>query len=209
MNEFSTQLHDTIDAFNAPPVPLGAICERGSQATNPQRRRSFSALYAAVILTCSAAAVALGAEMVHNLSFKLNPSGTWNVTTPTLTCQWRATPAMAYYVSKLASYPVVLPTGLPSNARVTTMCNAGPDALFLFYAYPRKGMPNGHLGVVIAPPAQMAVTKSALSRGVRVKSAGGGGKHWLVGPEEVFVLNSTLTTAQMDEVERMMKSAPR
>ena len=207
VNEFSTQLRQAIDTFNAPPVPLGAISERGSQSPNQRRRRSFSVLYAAVVLACSAAAVAAGAEVVHRLSLTLNPSGTWGITTPTLTCQWRATPEMSYYVSKLASYPVVLPIGLPSRAKVTTMCNAGPDALFLFYAYPRKGLPNGHLGMVIAPPAQMAVTRSALGRGAMVKSAGGGGAHWLAGPEEVFVLNSTLTPSQMERVERMMKSA--
>lgn len=213
MKEFDAQLRAAIDGLEAPIAPLDAIYRRSALSAAQRKQKNLRGLYAAIVLAFCAASAAFGAQIFHGISVTFNAAGNAKLYTPTLTCnvrnRYRTLEAIAQYASTLASYHAVLPAGLPAGAKLTVVCNAGPDAMMLSYNYPGQGGRKASITMLIAAPNQLAISKNALAQGIRirVRSRYGGGQHWRIGEEEVLILSSSLSNAQLDRVKTSMESA--
>jgi hypothetical protein len=201
------------EAITVPAFPLGAIrqaVQAGPDRRNGRRRR---AAIAAVVAGLSIVTAAAAAQVFGGVQISLDPSGKVNmyfngssgfrgpVRNPKEADLQAAARAM--------NFPVILPKGLPRGTDAEGLMVAGPGAMHIAYNLPGAWRRSNHLlFVVLANPKSVAPesapaphTKYSLQFG---QTTGIGAVRWMVGEEEVIVLKSTITPAELAHFKAAM-----
>ena len=206
------------DAISVPPIPLEAIrsaAQAGSQTYTSGRRR---AVLIAVVASVSLVAAAAAAEFYGRVQVMLGPSGAVNVSFDPGSA-YRAVirnpkPADFEKAARAMDFPVVFPTGLPQGTRAEVLMVFGPSAMQIVYDLPGAWRRSNHLLVVmLANPAAVATGTAHPPRAKYqlqfVPAEGRGAARWTVGRENVILLNSQITPAELAHFKASMHARVR
>jgi hypothetical protein len=197
-----------------PAIPLDAIRHgaQGRPAARAARRRR--GVLAAAIAGLSIVAVAAAAEMFGHVQISLDPSGGaariafdgagrhWlPVRNPTEQDIQKAARAM--------NFPVTLPKGLPEGTTAMQLMAFSPGAMQITYNLPGASRRSNHLLFVILANPKSVTPNSATPPKSAYKmefgqATGLGAERWMVGQEEVIVLKSTITAAELAHFKAVM-----
>lgn len=205
------------DGIAVPPIPLDAIvlgAQTGSAKRTAGRRRG---VLAAVIASISLAAGAAAAEYYNHVQVTLKPSGEVNVSLDK-GGGYRATirdpkPADFEKAARAVNFPVVLPVGLPAGTKAEALMVFGPGAMQIIYNLPGAWRRSNHLlFVMLANPSAVATAAKPPQATYQLRfgpAMGSHGARWVVGREEVIILNSTITPAELARVKAAMLARSR
>jgi hypothetical protein len=202
------------EAIAVPDIPLAAIRvgvrNRPAERTGGRRR----SVVAAGIASLSIVAVAAAAEMFGHVQISFSPSGPVHlyfdgadagfhgpVRNPKAQDFQRATGAM--------NFPVILPKGLPNGADAMQLVVLGPGAMEIAYNLPGAWRRSNHLlFVILANPKSVASDRANPPKSKYTmqfgQTTGRGAVRWMIGQEEVIVLKSTITAAELAHFKAVM-----
>jgi hypothetical protein len=198
--DFSAQARSAREAIAVPAVPLGAIRARARTARIHERMRVLAAS-AAIVVALGAGSVA-GAKLYSSVRVWLG-GGKAALTVKSFDGVREPTSAEFRKAIAQATFPVVLPAGLPDGTRVTAIFStpAGrPSALVISYENGRTGM---KASFVLVDPAvvdlggRLLEMQNASPKDVYDWRAGG----------EVVLMPKTVSAAQANAVKSAMRSA--
>jgi hypothetical protein len=205
------------EAIVVPTIPLGAI--RDAAQDQPRkaglRRR---ALIAGIVASASVVAAAAAAEVFGHVQVSLSPSGTMTLYADGLGGHHGPirNPKDEDFqkAARAMNFPVILPKGLPDGATAEWLMVYGPGAMEIIYNLPGAWRRSNHLLMVtLANPKSVAPenaapphTKYTLQHG---QKKGLGAVKWMVGQEEVIVLKSTITPAELAHFKATMMAQAR
>jgi hypothetical protein len=206
--DLESACRDARAGMAVPPVPLGAIragAERRPATSGKQRRNG---LVAAVLAGVSVAAVAAAAEVLSGTHVSVVPSGAVLVSSERLTFAKNPSADKLRAVTRQASFPVVLPAGLPDGTKLHTLALTGSSAVLLQYDLPGAWRRSNHvLTMVLADHKTLGAAPKRGRPGYVLELGGTPGNsavRWTIGREEVFVLPGTLTAAELARIKRAM-----
>ena len=212
-SSFELSCKNARDAIAVPAIPLDAMrqeAQRRPIARAGLRRRS---VVAASIASLALVAAAAAAEMFGNVQISLQPSGEVHVNFDGVNgrlSQFRDPKASDMQkAARAMNFPVVLPKGLPAGTDAEAVTVLGPGAMQIAYNLPGAWRRSNHLlFVILANPKSVAPEdatppKSKFSIQFGQKT-GLGAVHWMVGQEEVIVLKSTITAAELAHFKAAM-----
>lgn len=207
------------DAIAVPVIPLDAIRYHAQQRPSKKSGRRRRGVVAAIVASLSiVAAGAAAAEVFGHAQVSLNPSGTVDLSfdggerfrgplrNPKQQDLEKAARAL--------NFAAILPKGLPKGTDMEGVMVLGPGALQIAYNLPGAWRRSNHLLFVILAnpksvvpkPAKPPKTKFSMEFG---QTTGAGGVRWMVGEEEVIVLKSTITPAELAHFKSVMMAQPR
>jgi hypothetical protein len=198
--DFSAQARSAREAIAVPDVPLGAIRSRARTAHAHERMRLLAAS-AALVVALGAGSVA-GAKLYSSVRVWLG-GGKAALTVKSFDGVREPTSAEFRTAIAHATFPVVLPVGLPEGTRVTAVFStpAGhPSALVISYA---NGRTRTNASFVLVDPAvvdlggRLLEMQNASPKDVYDWRAGG----------EVVLMPKTVSASQAKTVEAAMRSA--
>ncbi len=194
------------DGLPVPPFPLGAIRQAVERPPNRKARGPGRAALAAIAAALSIVAVAAAAEVFGHVQVSVSPSGTAHLyfDGPAGYHGPIRHPKRADFeaAARAVNFPVVFPAGLPPGTRADALTVLGPGAMQIAYALPGAWRRSNHLlFVILANPESVAPdsapaphTTYSLEFG---QTSGTGAVHRMVGREEMIVLRSTITPAEL------------
>jgi len=205
---FSVSCKNARELITVPTIPLAAI--RNAAESGPFSRSSAprKGPIAALMAGACVAAVAAAAEVWSGTHVSFNPSGPMQLSTHRLSFTKNPTIGDLRSAARHADFPVILPSGLPEGTTLGLLARAGSSALLFQYNLPGAWRRSNHvLSIVIANPQTLSVAPRTV-RGDYTLELGGtaarGGVRWIIGREEVMVLQSTLTTAELTHIKSTM-----
>lgn len=188
--------------------PLDVI-RSGAQRRNGAVSKRRYGLAAAILAGLSIVAVAAATELL-GVHISFNPSGPLEVYS--IGAKSVPKPMRADFQTTVAevNFPVVLPVGLPPGTIPIGLMRTAKSALFITYNLPGEWRRSNHiLSVVLADPK--AVTTENVPRRLHMpmqfETGPIGGVLWHVGGEDVIVLNSTMTGAELAHFRATMMAA--
>ena len=176
------------------------------------RRRRRTAV-AAVVASLSIVAAAAAADVFGRAQVHLDPSGTVHEYFDGVKGSWRPVrnpkPSDFAAAARALNFPVVFPKGLPPGTTAEALSVIGPGAMHVVYDLPGAWRRSNHLlFVILANPIAVAPasapaphTTYSLQFG---QTKGVGAVRWRVGQEEVIVMKSTMTPAELAHFKAAM-----
>jgi hypothetical protein len=207
--DLESACRDARERMAVPAVPLVAIRAAAERrpVSRPQRRRK--GLIAAVLAGVSVVAVAAAAEVLSGTHVSFIPTGIVQVSSDDrISFKKNPTAEELRSFARQAGFPVVLPAGLPEGTRLHTLVRSGPGVILLQYDLPGASHRSDHvLTVMLVDPKTISAAPKGARRGYVLQlgdSRGRGAVRWMVGREEVIVLPSTMTPAELGRLKRAM-----
>lgn len=212
-SSFELSCKNARDAIAVPAIPLDAIrqeAQRRPIARAGLRRRSVAA---ASIASLALVAAAAAAEMFGHVQISLQPSGEVHVNFDGLSGRLMyVKDPKASDIQKAAramNFPVILPKGLPAGTDAEAVTVLGPGAMQIAYNLPGAWRRSNHLlFVILANPKSVAPQDAAPPKSKFTlqfgQKTGLGAVRWMVGQEEVIVLKSTITAAELAHFKAVM-----
>jgi|GEM_PF-1546400 len=201
------------EAIAVPPIPLDAI-RLGAQSRPSERAgRRRRGVLAAVLASCSVVAVAAAAEMFGHVQVSLEPSGAMRVAFDGKGGHWlpvqNPTEQDLQKAARAMNFPVILPKGLPEGTDTASLMVLGSGAMQIVYNLPGASRRSNHLlFVMLANPKSVAPDSAKPPQGTYTmeygQKKGLGAVRWMVGQEEVIVLKSTITPAELAHFKAVM-----
>jgi hypothetical protein len=201
-------------AIAVPPIPLDAIRHGAEYRPNKSAGRRRRGVLAAAAASLSIVAVAAAAEMFGHVQISFEPSGAVRVafdgTGGRLSQVQHPTEQDIRNAARALNFPAILPKGLPSGTTGAQVMVLGPGAMEIAYNLPGAWRRSNHLlFVILANPKSVASDsttppKSKFTIQQSGSTAGSGTVRWMVGQEEVIVLKSTITAAELAHFKAVM-----
>ena len=203
-------------AIAVPAIPLEAICHEAQRRPHERAGRRRRGVLAAAVASLSIVAVAAAAEMFGHVQISLHPSGAVNLYFDGVGGGWKPvrnpTEQDIQKAARAMNFPVILPTGLPNGTDAEGLMVPGPGAMQIAYNLPGAWRRSNHLlFVILANPKSVAPegatppqSKFTMEYG---QTKGLGAVRWMVGQEEVIVLKSTITAAELAHFKAAMMAA--
>ena len=201
------------ESIPVPVLPLDAI-RAGAQSRPGERAgRRRRGVLAAVVASFSVVAVAAAAEMFGYVQISLQPSGAMRVAFDGTGAHWapvrNPTEQDFQKAARAMNFPVILPKGLPQGTTAEMLVPLGSGAMQIIYDLPGASRRSNHLlFVTLANPKSVAPDSAKLPRREYTMevgpSKGVGAVRWMVGQEEVIVLKSTITPAELARFKAAM-----
>lgn len=201
------------EAIAVPAIPLDAIRAGAQSRPSESARRRRRGVLAAVIASFSVVAVAAAAEMFGHVQISLQPSGVMRVAFDGTGEHWapvrNPTDRDLQKAARAMNFPVILPTGLPQGTTPMMLAVLGSGAMQIVYDLPGASRRSNHLlFVTLANPKSVASDGAKPLRGEYSmeggQTKGAGAARWMVGQEEVIVLKSTITPAELAHFKAAM-----
>ncbi len=203
-------------ALGVPSIPLEAIRHAPNHPRKPPLRKR--GLIAAIVASISIVTAAAAAEIFGHVQVSLEPSGIVRmysdglggagapVRNPNEEDLRKAARAM--------NFPVILPAGLPNGTTAEGLMVYGPGAMHIAYNLPGAWRRSNHLlFVILANPASVAPANPAPADSKYTaefgQKTGLGAVTWRVGHEDVIVLKSTITRAELAHFKAAMMAQAR
>jgi len=150
--DFAARAHRAYDAIAVPPLPLQPI--RVRVARHARRQRAVIAALCTVVLALSIGfASGAGAALTSQIRIWFS-GGRMSVDVRGLAMTTWPTHAVLVDLTRRATFPVVLPVGLPSGARLMRVGSSPadhPSTITLIYALPRGGL----FGITLVDPTSV------------------------------------------------------
>jgi hypothetical protein len=215
-SDFALSCKSAREAIAVPAIPLDAILfgaqERPRRRAGWRRRSVLAGIVAGLSIAAAAAAAVLGHAQIS-----LSPSGVARVAFATGKFSGPVShPKEADFqrAARAADFPVVFPKGLPKGTVADYLTVFGADAIGIVYDLPGVQRRSNHLlFVFLANPkavvpldANPARDKHQLNVG---QTKGNGAVQWTVGGEQVVVLKSTITPAELAHFKATMTAQAR
>jgi hypothetical protein len=206
------------EGIAVPAVPLDAIRVATQSRPSESAGRRRRGVLAAVIASCSVVAVAAAAEMFGHVQISLQPSGTVRVAFDGTDGNWRPvrnpTEQDLQKAVRAMNFAAILPTGLPKGTDASALMVLGPGAMQITYNLPGARRRSNHLlFVILANPKSVAPESAKPPKDSYTmeygQKAGLGAVRWMVGQEEVIVLKSTITPAELAHFKAAMTAQAR
>jgi hypothetical protein len=211
-SDFELSCKTAREAIAVPAISWVAI-RRGVQNRPSERAgRRRHGVIAAIVAGLSIAAAAAAAELFGHVQISLNPSGAMHLYFDG-TAEYRPvrnpTDEDFQKAARAMSFPVILPKGLPNGTRAEGLIVLGSGAMQILYDLPGAWRRSNHLLIVmLANPKSVAreSAKPPRSKGILIlgQTTGTGPVRWMVGQEEVIVLKSTITPAELAHFKAAM-----
>jgi hypothetical protein len=194
-------------------MPLEAIRQGVEYRPSNSGGRRRRGVLAATVAGLSVVAVAAAAEMFGHVQISLNPSGAANLYFDgqggRLAGGQHPKDQDLQKAARAMNFPVTLPTGLPEGTTTAQFVVLGPGAMQIAYNLPGASRRSNHLlFVILANPKSVAPdgatppkSKFRMELG---QTTGVGAERWMVGQEEVIVLKSTITAAELAHFKAVM-----
>jgi hypothetical protein len=210
-SDFTVSCKVARDAIAVPAFPLETI-RAAYHRPRPRAGRRRAAV-AAVVAGVSIAAAAAAADVFGGARVSLEPSGIVREYFDGTKGGWRPvrhpTEADFHAAARALNFPVTFPTGLPPGTTAEALTVLGPGAMHVVYDLPGAWRRSNHLLFVIlanpssvSPPgAQAPHTAYSLQFG---QTNGAGAVRWRVGREEMIVMKSTMTPAELAHFKAAM-----
>ncbi|MEA2784384.1 MAG: hypothetical protein QOF71_488 [Candidatus Eremiobacteraeota bacterium] len=212
-SSFELSCKNARDAIAVPAIPLDAIRYGAHNSRNASAGRRRRRVVAAAVASLSLVAVAAAAEMFGHVQVSLNPSGEVHLSFDGVNgrlTQFRDPKGSDIQkAARAMNFPVILPKGLPAGTDAEAVTVLGPGAMQIVYNLPGAWRRSNHLlFVILANPKSVAPDdatppKSKFSMQFGQKT-GLGAVRWIVGGEEVIVLKSTITAAELAHFKAVM-----
>ena len=196
-----------------PAIPLDVIRLGMQRRPSERAGRRRRGVVAAVAASLSIVAVAAAAEMFGHVQVSLEPSGTVRIAFDGAGGHWlpvrNPTERDLQDAARTMNFRVILPKGLPEGTTAMQLMALGPGAMQITYNLPGAWRRSNHLLFVIlansksvaSADATPAKTKFSMQFG---QTPGLGAVRWMVGGEEVIVLKSTITAAELAHFKAVM-----
>ncbi len=201
------------ERMSVPAIPLAAIRNAAECRPVPEYRKRPKGLITALLTGASIAAVAAGAEVLSVAHVLFNPSGTVQLSSDRLEHTENPTAEDLRSAARHAAFPVVLPAGLPAGTTPVMLLRAGSSALLVQYDLPGAWRRSNHvLDILLTSPQTLAASPENVRRNYELQlggTAAHGGVHWTIGHEDVIVLQSTLTPAELAHLKSAMMTRAR
>jgi hypothetical protein len=216
-SDFGLACKSAREAIAVPAIPLDAILSRAQARRRPQAATRRPSVLAGIVAGLSIAATAAAAVLGH-AQISLSPSGVARVSFDgNRTFSGSVShPQEADFqrAARAVNFPAVFPKGLPEGTVADYLTVFGADAIGLVYDLPGAQRRSNHLlFVFLANPkavvpldAKPARDKDELNVG---QTKGNGAVEWAVGGEEVVVLKSTITPAELAHFKATMTAQAR
>jgi hypothetical protein len=212
-SNFELSCKSAREAIAVPAISLDTIRtearNRPAERTGARRR----GVLAACIASLSIVAVAAAAEMFGHVQISLNPSGAVHLAFDGLGGSWKPVrnpnDSDIQKAARAMNFPVILPTGLPNGTDAEGLMVMGPGAMQIAYNLPGASRRSNHLlFVILANPKSVAPDGATPSKAHYSmdfgQTKGLGAVRWMVGQEEVIVLKSTITAAELAHFKSAM-----
>jgi hypothetical protein len=214
-SDFELSCRVAREAIIVPPIPLGAIRDAQNYPRKPALRRR--GLIAALVASISIVTAAAAAEIFGHVQVSLDPSGTVKLYSDGLGHGAPVRDPKDEDLQKAAramNFPVILPTGLPNGTTAEGLSIFGPGAMTIAYNLPGAWRRSNHLlFVILANPRSVAPGNGAPSQSKYTlefgQQTGLGAVTWRVGQEDVVVLKSTITRAELAHFKAAMMAQAR
>lgn len=217
-SDFALACKNAREAIVVPAIPLDAIRHGTLSRPSDRAGRRRRGVLAAAAASLSIVAAAAAAEVFGHVQVTLQPSGTVRVAFDGAGGHWLPVPNPTeqdlHKAARAMNFPVVLPKGLPQGTTAMQLMALGPGAMQITYNLPGASRRSNHLLFVIlanpksvapadAPPPNAKLTmKFGQTKGL-------GAERWMVGQEEVIVLKSTITAAELAHFKATMTAQAR
>ncbi len=217
-SDFEVSCKTARAAIAVPAIPLDAIRRAAHDRPSARAGRRRRGVLAAALASVSIVAVAAAAEIFGHVQISLDPSGTANLYFDGTGGSWRPVrDPKEQDIQKAAramNFPVILPKGLPEGTTAEGLMVMGPGAMQIAYNLPGASRRSNHLlFVILANPKSVAPgtapapqSKFSMHFG---QTKGLGAVRWMVGQEEVIVLKSTITAAELAHFKDVMTAQTR
>jgi hypothetical protein len=200
--DFAARGRSARERIIVPDVPLGIIVRRSHAARTRSRVGAF-AVAGAIVAAVATAGTGAGARIASSVHLWLSGGEeTLRVTSFSGT----RSPMRAEFQEALAgaTFPVVLPVGLPDGTRVNAIYASPldhPSAFFVSYVNPRTGM-KASFTLVDPSVVQMGRSLSAMASGPHAAVY-----DWRTGGEIVLVAKNQVTAPLVDGVKAAMATS--
>ncbi|MDE2480878.1 MAG: hypothetical protein KGN02_01645 [bacterium] len=196
------------EAIRVPAIPIDAIRLGAQRARRPTLNRKRSIL-AGLVAGISIVAVAAATELL-GARIAFDPHGAMRVYA--IGGKMVPHPTRDDFQAAIdgVTFPVVLPVGLPSGTNATGLFRLAKSALVISYDLPGEWRRSNHvLQVAVADPRIVTTSGAlpALHMPMSFETGGSGGALWHIGGEDVIVLNSTMTAAELAHFKNAMIAA--
>jgi len=217
-SSFEVSCKNAREAIVVPAIPLDAIRLGATNRRSESAGRSRRGLVAAAVASLSLVAVAAAAEMFGHVQISLTPSGEAHLNFDGMNGRWTYVrdpkESDMQKAARAMNFQVTLPKGLPAGTDAAAVTVLGPGAMQIAYNLPGAWRRSNHvLFVILANPKSVAPysatppkTKFSLQYGPKT---GLGAVRWMVGAEEVIVLKSTITAAELAHFKAVMTAQAR
>jgi len=198
-------------AIVVPPIRLEAIRHAPIQSRKPVLRRR--SLMAAIVASVSIVTAAAAAELFGHAQVSLEPSGMVKLYFDGRGGRWAPVrdpkEEDIQNAARAMNFPVILPTGLPSGTTAEGLMVYGPGAMHIAYNLPGAWRRSNHLlFVILANPKSVVPGSAAHPHSMYDfefgQTTGLGAETWRVGQEDVVVLKSTITRAELAHFKAAM-----
>ena len=217
-SDFALACRNAREAIVVPAIPLDAI--RHGALSRPSQRagRRRRGVLAAAVASLSIVAAAAAAEVFGHVQVSLQPSGTVRVAFDGAGGHWlpvrNPTEQDLHKAARAMNFPVVLPKGLPQGTTAMQLMALGPGAMQITYNLPGASRRSNHLLFVILANPKSVAPADAPSPNAKFtmkfgQTKGLGAERWIVGQEEVIVLKSTITAAELAHFKAAMTAQAR
>ena len=200
--DFSAQARSARALIDVPEVPIATIRARSRASRAHERMRIAAACAALLVVVALGAGTGAGAKLYSSVRVWLS-GGKAAVTVSSFDGVREPTSAEFRNAIAHATFPVVLPIGLPAGSRVTHVFStpAGhPSALFISYANDRTGK---HVSFVLVDPAVVDLGGQLM----KMQGASPSAMYdWRAGAEVVLV-PKTISAAEADRIKAAMQTA--
>ncbi len=185
--------------IDVPAAPLAAIRYAATLRVGRNAGWITSLIASVSILAAAAGAAMLGTHIAFERDGKLL------ITANNIQVRFKnPTPADVGAAVRGANFPVTLPAGLPSGAKLKELWSSD-GAIMLLYDLPGAWRASHHIAwIVLANPS--AVATSDVSGKMRLAFASQGKPiHWRVGGEEVIIaMHNAMTPAELAHMKQAM-----
>jgi hypothetical protein len=201
--------------ITVPAVPLDAIRHAAYDRPAQRAGRRRRGMLAVAVAGLSVVAAAAAAEMFGNVQISLNPSGAAHLyfdgNGGRLTQVRDPKEQDMQKAARALNFPVTLPKGLPEGTTAQQLLVLGPGAMQIAYNLPGAWRRSNHLlFVILANPKSIAPDDATPPKSRFTmqygQTTGVGAVRWMVGQEEVIVLKSTITAAELAHFKAAMKA---
>jgi hypothetical protein len=212
-SDFELSCARTRELIAVPAFPLGVIRHAAQAGPNRKNGRRRRAAISAVLAGLSIVTAAAAAQLFGGVQISLNPSGTVHIYFDRMSKYpgpvRNPTQADIQAAARAMNFPVTLPKGLPKGTDAEGLMVAGPGAMHIAYNLPGAWRRSNHLLFVILANPKSVVPESAPAPHTKYslqfgQTTGNGAVRWMVGEEEVIVLKSTITPAELAHFKAAM-----
>jgi hypothetical protein len=212
-SNFALACKNVREAIPVPAIPLDAIRHGTLPRSSERAGRRRRGVLAAAVASLSIVAAAAAAEVFGHVQVSLEPSGVVRIAFDGAGGHWlpvrNPTEQDIQKAARAMNFPVILPKGLPAGTTAMQLMALGPGAMQITYNLPGASRRSNHLlFVILANPKSVAPANATPPKAKFTmefgQTKGLGAERWMVGQEEVIVLKSTITAAELAHFKAVM-----